>query len=68
MGQGKKPATYEDIEALPVGWVGEILGDELVASPRPAVGHAHATSMLSARLINPFSLACPGRPLPRSPS
>jgi hypothetical protein len=39
MAKGKKPATYEDIEALPVGWVGEILEDELVASPRPAMGH-----------------------------
>ncbi|WNG53073.1 Uma2 family endonuclease [Archangium minus] len=56
MGNGKKPATYEDIEALPVGWVGEILEDELVASPRPAVGHAHATTVLSARLISSFSL------------
>ena len=56
MAKGKKPATYEDIEALPVGWVGEILEDELVASPRPALGHAHAASVLGARLLNPFSL------------
>jgi hypothetical protein len=56
MAKGKKPATYEDIEALPVGWVGEILEDELVASPRPAMGHAHAASVLGARLLNPFSL------------
>jgi hypothetical protein len=43
MAKGKKPATYEDIEALSVGWLGEILEEEPVASPRPAVGHAHAT-------------------------
>lgn len=55
MAKGKKPATYEDIEELPVGWVGEILEDELVASPRPAVGHAHTASMLGGWLINPFS-------------
>ena len=60
MAKGKKPATYEDIEALPVGWVGEILEDELVASPRPAMGHAHTTSMLSAMLLNPFSLGSGG--------
>ena len=56
MAKGKKPATYEDIEALPVGWVGEILEDELVASPRPAMGHAHFTSRLLGRLTNPFAL------------
>jgi Uma2 family endonuclease len=56
MAKGKKPATYEDIEALPVGWVGEILEDELVASPRPAVGHAHAAYMLGGWLAHPFSL------------
>jgi Uma2 family endonuclease len=56
MGNGKKPASYEDIEALPVGWVGEILEDELVASPRPAMGHSHVCSVLGARLLNPFSL------------
>ena len=56
MANGKKPATYEDIEALPVGWVGEILEDELVASPSPAMGHALVTSMLGGRLTNPFML------------
>jgi hypothetical protein len=55
MGKGKKPATYEDIEALPVGWVGEILEDELVASPRPAMGHAHAAYGLSVALGGPFA-------------
>ena len=60
MGKGKKPATYEDIEALPVGWVGEILEDELVASPRPAVGYVHATSILSVLVGAPFSLGSGG--------
>jgi len=55
MAKRKKPATYEDIEALPVGWVGEILEDELVAS-RPTMGHVHAVSRLSAILGKPFSL------------
>ncbi len=52
----KKPATYEDIEALPVGWVGEILEDELQAMPRPAMGHSHAASTLGMLLGVPFSL------------
>lgn len=56
MANGKKPATYEDIEALPVGWVGEILEDELVASPRPAMGHANAAYLLSVELGGPFRL------------
>ncbi|KFA87447.1 Uma2 family endonuclease [Archangium violaceum] len=56
MGKGKKPATYEDIEALPVGWVGEIIEDELVASPRPAMGHGRVTSVLGVELGGPFDL------------
>ncbi len=56
MGKGKKPATYEDIEALPVGWVGEILGDELVASPRPAMPHARVGLALSGLLAMAFDL------------
>jgi len=60
MGKGKKPATYEDIEALPVGWVGEILGDELVASPRPAMPHARVASALHAILGMAFDLGHQG--------
>jgi Uma2 family endonuclease len=56
MGKGRKPATYEDIEALPVGWVGEIIEDELFASPRPAMGHARVTSVLGTALGGPFDL------------
>jgi len=52
-GKGKKPATYEDIEALPVGWVGEIVADELYASPQPALGHLRAATVLVA-LLAPF--------------
>lgn len=60
MGRGKKPATYADIEALPEGWVGELLEDELLASPRPAVGHAHCAFVLGAELGGPFSLGSGG--------
>lgn len=56
MGKAKKPATYEDIEALPVGWVGEIIEDELVASPRPAMGHARVSSVLGTELGGAFDL------------
>ncbi|WP_224248283.1 Uma2 family endonuclease [Hyalangium gracile] len=59
MGQsrGKKPATYEDIEALPVGWVGEIISHELYASPRPAFRHLHVATRLGNLLGLPFDLA-----------
>ncbi|HEY0096380.1 MAG TPA: Uma2 family endonuclease, partial [Archangium sp.] len=60
MGRGKKPATYADIEALPDGWVGELLEDELLASPRPAVGHAHCASVLGVALGGPFFLGSGG--------
>lgn len=50
----KKPATYEDIEELPLGWVGEILEDELYAHPRPAWSHMEAMQALSAHLVARF--------------
>lgn len=58
----KKPATYEDIEELPIGWVGELVEDELYAHPRPAVAHLHVASRLGAHLISHFEegLANPG--------
>ncbi|HYO54018.1 Uma2 family endonuclease [Archangium sp.] len=56
MGRGKRPATYEDIEALPPGWVGEIIDDELWAFPRPARWHAWAATVLAAKLGNAFSV------------
>jgi Uma2 family endonuclease len=42
-----RPATYEDIEALPDHVVGEILGGDLYATPRPAFPHAHTASALN---------------------
>lgn len=59
MGKGRRAATYEDIESLPVGWVGEILEDELVASPRPAMPHARVGLALSALLGMAFDVGQP---------
>lgn len=42
----KKPATYEDLLAVPDHLVAEILDGELITSPRPALRHAHASSTL----------------------
>ena len=38
MGKGKRPATYEDIEALPPGWVGELLQSRNRAKAAPTFG------------------------------
>jgi len=59
-GKGKKPATYEDIEALPPGWVGEILEGELVASRRPAMVHGRVASLLLVKLGGLFDVSSPG--------
>lgn len=43
-------ATYSVLNALPMGWVGEIVEDELVASPRPLAAQARAAFMLGVEL------------------
>ena len=57
---GKRPATYADLEALPEHQVGEILGGELYASPRPALPHAWTASALGGLLIGPLMLGMNG--------
>jgi hypothetical protein len=52
--------TYADIEALPPHVVGEILGGELVVSPRPAPQHARAGSVLGMLIGTPFQLGVGG--------
>ncbi len=42
----KRPATYEDILALPPHVTGQIVDGELFATPRPANPHATASSTL----------------------
>ncbi|HYO69691.1 MAG TPA: Uma2 family endonuclease [Archangium sp.] len=56
MGRGKRPATYEDSEELPPGWVGEIIDDELWAFPRPAKWHAWVASELGVELGATFGV------------
>jgi Uma2 family endonuclease len=50
----KRPATYEDLLAVPDTLVAEIIGGDLVTSPRPAVPHANAASSLGGLLFNPY--------------
>jgi hypothetical protein len=46
----RQPATYADLEALPDNRVGEIVGDVLHVSPRPAGPPTVAASLLFAAL------------------
>ena len=49
-----RPATYDDLVALPEHVVGEIVDDELWASPRPAPKHANAESAIGALVMTAF--------------
>ena len=48
------PTTYRDLEALPEHMVGELIGGELYASPRPAARPAKVASSLGILLGGPF--------------
>ena len=50
----RRRATYADVAAAPAHLVAEIIGGELVLSPRPAGPHAAVTSALSGELGPPF--------------
>lgn len=49
-----KPATYEDLLALPPNVVGEIIAGELLTFPRPRARHAGVSSSLGEELGPPF--------------
>jgi Uma2 family endonuclease len=49
-----RPATYEDLLALPEHVVGEIIAGELHVSPRPASSHARAQLKIGSALDDPF--------------
>ncbi|WZX20044.1 Uma2 family endonuclease [Myxococcus stipitatus] len=55
MGEGpKRPATYEDLLALPEHVVGQLIDGELIVMPRPAGPHVRAHSHLYGELYGPF--------------
>lgn len=43
-------ATYSVLNSLPLGWVGEIVEEELIASPRPLAAQTRAAFMLGVEL------------------
>ena len=61
MSEPRRKATYDDLCAVPEHFVAEIVGGELVTSPRPRPRHAHATSAIGAQLFDPFNRP-PGDP------
>jgi Uma2 family endonuclease len=56
----KKGATYDDLREVPDHFVAEMFDGELYASPRPAVPHAHAASVLGTQVGGPFHRSGPG--------
>jgi Uma2 family endonuclease len=50
----KQDANYADLCAVPDNFVAEIIAGELYATPRPALLHAHAASVLGIELGGPF--------------
>lgn len=49
-----RPASYDDLLALPEHVVGQLVFGVLYASPRPAPRHARAASSLGSELGSPF--------------
>jgi hypothetical protein len=58
----RKLATYEDLLALPEHLVGEILGGDLYALPRPSPRHALAASGLGGALFESYGRPSGGGP------
>jgi Uma2 family endonuclease len=50
----QKPATYEDLCALPENLVGELIDGTLYTQPRPAAPHAIVATGLTADIVGPF--------------
>jgi Uma2 family endonuclease len=49
-----KPATYEDLLAVPAHLVAEIIAGTLYTQPRPSPRHARASSLLGGKLTGPY--------------
>lgn len=58
----KRPATYDDLLNVPDNLIAEIVDGELVTSPRPAVRHAAASSMLQSAVSAAFDRRGGGSP------
>lgn len=61
MDPARRDATYADLLRVPEHMVAEIIDGELIATPRPASPHAHATSGMGSDLWGNFNRP-PGGP------
>ncbi len=52
----QKIAVYDDLYTIPDTMIGQIIGGELFAMPRPSPRHAQAASILGIRIGGPFYL------------
>jgi Uma2 family endonuclease len=55
-----RSATWEDLERVPAGMIGEVIHGELVMKPRPAMPHGLAATNLGGLLQGPFRLGAGG--------
>jgi len=56
----RRPATYDDLMAVPPHLVAEIIAGELVTHPRPAPRHSRAATILSGIVVPPFDIGIGG--------
>ena len=49
-----RPATWEDLDDVPEGFVGEVVGGVVMMSPRPNPPHAHVATALTSVLHGAF--------------
>ena len=54
MGSARRRATYDDLMRVPDTMVAEIIAGELITSPRPAMPHANASSVIGVDLGGAF--------------
>jgi Uma2 family endonuclease len=54
MSAARRPARYDELLRVPDTKVAEIIDGELIVSPRPAIPHAHAASVLGGDLNGAF--------------
>jgi Uma2 family endonuclease len=52
--QPRPRATYAELEGVPANKVAELIGGTLHVMPRPAPKHAHASTTLTGKLMDPF--------------
>ena len=49
-------ATLDDLKKVPADRLAQIVEGALVVMPRPGIGHAHATTVLTGELYGPFRM------------